>query len=80
MMRSWITALVASILSGAYWLLFFFFAESFTAADYADGAQPSEWLLRLKVAAVLIGGPLLFAALIQLWHKFGRAPSKPEVR
>ncbi|GEM_PF-4073741 len=75
MIRSWLTALLASILSGAYWLLFFLFAESFTAADFAEGAEPAEWVLRLKAATVLIGGPLLFAALIQAWRRLARATS-----
>lgn len=72
MIRSWLGAILASILSGAYWLLFFFFAESFTAADYAEGAEPAEWMLRAKVIAVMVGGPLLFAILIQVWRRIGR--------
>jgi hypothetical protein len=73
--RSWLIALLASILSGAYWLLFFLFAESFTAADFAEGAGPADRVLRFKVAAVLIGGPLLFALLIQAWRRLARATS-----
>lgn len=62
-------AIAASVLSGGYWLMFFLFAEGFTAADYGPGMRPGEGFLKLKVAAVFIGGPVLFAMLIALWRR-----------
>jgi hypothetical protein len=69
MARKAFVALIASVLSGAYWLLFFYFAESYTAADYRPGTEPSEGFLRAKVAVVVLGGPLLYALLILLWQR-----------
>jgi hypothetical protein len=67
-----ISTIVAAILSGGYWLLFFLFAEAFTASDYAPGYQPSAGFLNARIVVVLVGGPLIFAALILLWRLIER--------
>ncbi len=67
-----VSTLIAATLSGVYWLAFFFFAESFTAADYGPGAVPSDTWLRSKVALVMVGGPALFALCITLWRRVER--------
>lgn len=71
--RTWVSTIIAAVLSGVYWLLFFFVAEGFTASDYRSGMQPSEPHLTFKVAVVVVVGPLIYAGLIVLWRHLGRA-------
>ncbi len=71
--RTWISTIVAAVLSGVYWLLFFFMAEGFTASDYRWDMQPSETYLTFKAAVVVVAGPLIYATLIVLWRRLERA-------
>ena len=64
--------LAASILSGLYWLGFFFLAEAFTAADYRGGLEPSSRLLRAKGAAVVAAGVVGYALCMDAWRRLTR--------
>lgn len=71
-MKLAVSTIVAAVLSGVYWLGWFFFAETFMAADYQAGSEPSELVIRLRIAFALLIGPLLFAFLIALWRRLER--------
>ena len=61
--------LAASVLSGLYWLAFFFVAESIVAGDYRAGAAPGEGVLALRAGLVLVGGIGGFALCIAIWRR-----------
>lgn len=67
-----ISTAAAAILSAVYWVAFLLFAEGFTAGDYRYGAAPSEGVLWLKSAIVVIGGPTLFGFMIAGWRRLER--------
>jgi ABC-type phosphate transport system permease subunit len=68
-----ISAIVAAVLSGAYWFGFFLFAEAFTAADYRADMQPGDGYLTAKVALAVIIGPLIYALLLLAWRRIDQS-------
>lgn len=71
-LKIWFSTAAAAVLSGLYWLLFFLFAETFTAADYRAGDEPGEAFIRAKIAAALVVGPALYALCIAGWRRLER--------
>jgi hypothetical protein len=53
----------------AYWLAFFFVAESIVAGDYRAGAAPGEGVLALRAGLVLVSGIGGFALCIAIWRR-----------
>ena len=67
-----ISTMVAAVLSSICWLIFLLFAETATASDYRAGSAPGE-TPRLKMVAVLVTGPLVFAVGIVAWQRLEAA-------
>lgn len=64
--------LAGSLLSGLYWLAFFFLAEAFTAGDQRAGAGIGEVAMRARAAAAIVIGVVGYAFCMAAWRRITR--------
>lgn len=74
-----LSTLIGSVLTGLYWVGFFYVAYGLTGGDYRPGTGPSDTRRTMTAAFVWIGGFVVYALLAWVWRRIDFRLARPRV-